>query len=77
MVKNPPTNAGEPGFYPRWGRSPGGGDGDPLQSSCLENPVDGGAWRAAVPGVTESDTTEQAHTRGEANKAQVRLGQEN
>ena len=65
VVKNPPTNAGEPGFYPRWGRSPGGGDGEPLQSSCLENPVDGGAWWAAVPGVTESDTTEQAHTQGE------------
>ena len=41
------------------GRSPGGGDGNPLQDSCLENPVDTGAWRATVHGVTrELDTTE-------------------
>ena len=40
------------------GRSPGEGNGNPLQFSCLENPKDRGAWQATVHGVTESDTTE-------------------
>ena len=39
---------------PGWGRSPGGGHGNPLQYSCLENPMDRGAWRATVHRVTES-----------------------
>ena len=42
------------GWIPGLGRSPGGGNGNPLQYSCLENPMDGGAWRAAVHGVTRS-----------------------
>ena len=41
---------------PESGRSPGGERGNPLQCSCLENPMDRGAWRAAVPGVAESRT---------------------
>ena len=59
MVKNLPTNAGDirdSGSIPGWGRSPGGVHGNPLQYSCLENPMDRGAWRATVPGVTKSRT---------------------
>ena len=47
-----------PGSIPGLGRYPGEGNDNPLQYSCLENPVDGGAWWAAVHGVTQSDTTE-------------------
>ena len=46
MVKNPPANAGDvrdAGSVPGWGRSPGGGDGNPLQYSCMENFMDTGA----------------------------------
>ena len=56
---------GDMGSVPGSGRSPGGGNGNPLQYSCLENPVDRGAWWATVHGVTESDmteVTEHAHT---------------
>ena len=45
-----------------WEDSPGGGNGNPLQHSCLENSTDRGAWRAAVHGVTGSDTTEHEFT---------------
>ena len=47
-------NAGDPGSTPGSGRSPGEGNGNPLQYSCLENPTDGGAWWATVHGVTKS-----------------------
>ena len=58
MVKNPPANAGHMGSIPGLGRSPGEGNGNPLQDSCLGNPMDRGAWRATVHGVTKkSDTT--------------------
>ena len=58
MVKNPPANAGDAGSIPGLGRSPGKGNGNPLQYSCLENPIDRGAWWAAVHGVAkELDTT--------------------
>ena len=43
VVKNLPANAGDAGSVPGWGRSPGGGHGNPLQYSCLENPMDRGA----------------------------------
>ena len=49
-------HVGEPGSIPGFGRSPGEGNGNPLQYSCLENPMDGGAWWAAVHGVTKSQT---------------------
>ena len=53
-------NAGDPGSIPALGRSPGEGNGNPLQYSCLENPIDRGAWQAIVHGtVKELDTTER------------------
>ena len=52
--KESACNAGDLGSIPELGRSPGGGRGDPLQYSCLENPVDKGAWWATVHGVAES-----------------------
>ena len=58
MVKNSSANAGDAGSVPELGRSPGGRNGNPLLYSCLENPMDTGAWRATVHGITESDTTE-------------------
>ena len=56
LVKNPPANAGNmrTNWIPGLGRSPGGGHGNPLQYSCLENPMDRGAWRATVHGVAKS-----------------------
>ena len=52
------VGAGDVGLIPGSERSPGGGSGNPLQYSCLGNPMDGGAWQATVHGVTkESDTT--------------------
>ena len=59
VVKNPPANTGDVrdvGSNPGVGRSPGGGHGNPLQYSCLENPMDRGAWRASVHGFTNSQT---------------------
>ena len=50
------SNAGDLGSIPGWGRSPGEGNGNPLQYSCLENPMDGGAWWATVHGVAKSQT---------------------
>ena len=49
-------NLPNPGSIPGPGRSPGEGNGNPLQYSCLENPMDAGAWKAAVPGVAEGRT---------------------
>ena len=54
MVKNPPANAGDVDLIPGLGRSLGGGNGSPLQYSCLESPMDRGAWRAIVHGVAKS-----------------------
>ena len=64
VVKNLPASAGDTGPIPGSGRSPGGGRGNPLQCSCLENPMDRGARRATVHGVAESDTTDRlTHTQ--------------
>ena len=54
--KESACNAGDPGSILGSGRSPGGGHGNPLQYSSLENPMDRGAWRATVHGVAESQT---------------------
>ena len=63
VVKNPPTKAGDMGLIPGSGRSPGEGNNNPLQYSCLGNPMDRGARWATVHGVTkESDTTQQLNS---------------
>ena len=49
-------HVGDPGSIPGSGRSPGEGNGNPLQYSCLENPMDGGTWKATVHGVAKSRT---------------------
>ena len=68
MVKNPPANVGDikdAGSIPGLGRSPGGGHGNPLQYSCLENPMDRGAWWVTAHGVTQSwiPMKQLTHTR--------------
>ena len=57
VVKNLPANSGDVGSIPGSGRSHGDGNGNPLQYSCLKNPMDRGAWRARVHGVAEWDET--------------------
>ena len=57
MVKNPPANAGDTGdlgLIPEWGKSPGVGNSNPLQYSCMENVMDQGVWWAMVHGVAKS-----------------------
>ena len=59
MVRNPPARAGDPrdgGSVPGLGRSPAEGNGNPLQYSCMENCMDGGAWQITVHWVAESQT---------------------
>ena len=53
VVKNPPANTRDVGLIPGLGISSGEGNGNPLQYSCLGNPMDGGAWQASVYGVVE------------------------
>ena len=63
LVKNPPVNAGDVGSIPGSGRSPREGNGNPLQYSCLGNPMDRGACQATVHGVAkEFDMTERLST---------------
>ena len=66
VVKNLPANAGDArdtGLIPGSGRSPGGGNGNPLQYSCLENPMDWGAWWTTVHGIAEFGMTVNTHTQ--------------
>ena len=65
MIKNPPAKAGDAGASGSISgseRSPGEGNGTPLQYSCLENPMDRGAWWATVPGVAKSRRRLNEHT---------------
>ena len=62
IITNPPASigaAGDAGLIPGLGRPPGGGHGNPLQYSCLENPVDRGPWQATIRGVTKSRTEQK------------------
>ena len=75
VIKNPPADAGGTGdmdLIPGSGRSPGGGNGNPLQYSCLENPTDSGTWGDYSPwGSKESDTPEQLSTQSETPTLRV------
>ena len=62
LVKKSACNPGDTGSTPGLGRYPGGGHGDPLQHSCLENSMDGGTWWEAVHGVTNTLTQMSIHT---------------
>ena len=71
-LKNPPDkaeDATDAGLIPGWGRSPGGGNGNSLQHSCLENSMDRGAWWATVHGAVKSQTQMSTHsTQHKSNK---------
>ena len=73
VVKDPPTNAvdaRDTGLIPGLQRSPGGGNGNLLQYSCLENPKDRGAWRATVHGVAKSLTQQSERTHKHTQTSQ-------
>ena len=63
MIKNLPADAGDTSSIPGSGRAPGGGNGNPLQYFCLENPMDRGAWWAIVRGVAKNRTQLNTHTQ--------------
>ena len=70
-VKNPPVNVGDAGLIPGWGRSPGEGNGNSLQYSCLENPTDEELGSYSPRGCKESGTTERPSTQ--AHSVQERI----
>ena len=67
VVKYLPANIGDIGLIPRLGKSPEGGNGSPLQYSCLENLMDRGAWQATVHGVGKGQTQPSMHTHNPPN----------
>ena len=70
MVMKPPANAGDvrdTGSIPGSGRSPGEGNDNPLQYSCLENLMDRGAWKATVHGITKTNTNKGLHNSNHHN----------
>ena len=69
MVKNPSANAGEASLISGLGRSPGEGNDNPLQCSCLGNPMDRGAWQAIVHRVSKSQTGEQLNNNNNNNNS--------
>ena len=71
VVKNSPAKAGDSGSIPGWGSSPGGGTGNPLQYSCLENPMDRGAWWPIVLGVEKSQAGLSTHVYHSTTKLAV------
>ena len=76
VVKNPPANAEDirdEGSIPRSGRSPGEGNGNPLQYSCLENPMDRGAWWATIFRVSKSQTQLKQCSMRERGQSPVRF----
>ena len=75
VVENLPANTGDTGSVPGLGRSPGGGNGNPLQYSCLENPMGRGAWQATVHGISESNTTDHVCKNTCAKATEGREGQ--
>ena len=77
-VKYLPANAGDANLIPESGRSPEGEDGNPLQYSCLGNPMDGGAWWVTVQGITKSRTqlSNWAHTHTNWKKRDTELDAE-
>ena len=81
-VKASASNMGDLGSIPGLGRFPGEGNGNPLQYSCLENPMDGGAWWATVHGVAKSrtrlsDFTSHKIPYGVAKKKKLAIGEDN
>ena len=68
MSNDSSCNAGGPASSPGWGRSPGGGHGNPLQHSCLENPMDRAAWWATVQRVMKSWTPPPTHTQSDVHQ---------
>ena len=73
VVRNPSANSGDLSSIPGWGRSPGEGNGNPLQCSCLGNPMDRGAWRATVQGAAKEShnlVTEQLQRDSQINTPQ-------